>query len=299
MKTRALFSFAFAVAIAALAASSPDTSSFEVKVTGSGRPMILIPGLACPGAVWDSTVAHFSDRFECHIVSLAGFGGAAPHLVEGLLLKRVRDELARYIRAHDLHDAVIVGHSLGGFVALDLAATYPDIVDALVVVDGAPFLTGLIRPGATSEDAKATAASMRRHFNSLDDEAYQQSVRSGASTRPMVTSEEDHARVMNWSLASDRATVTEAMTELLGADLREELAQIQSPTLVLATWIAYKPFMDHARIAAAYRDQFTHLKGVQISVTDTARHFIMYDDPQWMFSQIETFLTAMPVGAAQ
>jgi hypothetical protein len=67
----------------------------------------------------------------------------------------------------------------------------------------------------------------------------------------------------------------------------------------LPTWIAYKPFVDHARIDATYRDQFAHVKGVKISVTDTARHFIMFDDPQWMFSEIETFLTATPASAAR
>jgi len=299
MKTLALFSFAFAIAIAPLAAVSADTPSFEVSVTGKGRPMILIPGLACPGAVWDSTVAHFSDRFECHVISLAGFGGVAPRLLEGSFLQRVRDELATYIRAHHLQQVVVVGHSLGGFVALDLAATHPDLVATLVVVDGVPFLTGLIRPGATAEEAKQTAVSMRQHFEGIDNDAYQQSIRSGASTRSMVATDEDHVRVVNWSLASDRATVTEAMTEMFGADLRKDLSRIPSPTLVLATWIAYKPFTDRARIDTAFRDQFAHLKGVKISITDTARHFIMFDDPQWLFSEIETFLAATPTATAR
>ena len=46
---------------------------FQTKVTGHGRPMILIPGLSCPGEVWDGTVDHFKNRFEMHILSLAGF----------------------------------------------------------------------------------------------------------------------------------------------------------------------------------------------------------------------------------
>ena len=48
---------------------------FAVTVTGSGRPMILIPGLSCGGNVWDGTVTHFKDRYECHVVTLAGFAG--------------------------------------------------------------------------------------------------------------------------------------------------------------------------------------------------------------------------------
>jgi hypothetical protein len=37
--------------------------AFRVQVTGHGQPMILIPGLSCPGEVWSSTVAHYQDRF--------------------------------------------------------------------------------------------------------------------------------------------------------------------------------------------------------------------------------------------
>ena len=299
MNLIALLYFAVAVAIAPLAAASADASSFEVKVTGSGRPMILIPGLACPGAVWDSTVARFSNQYECHIISIAGFGGTPAQPGEGLLLERVRNELASYIRDHALSQPVLVGHSLGGFVALDLASQYPDLVGALIVVDGAPFLTGLMRPGATAADAKASALSMRQYIDSLNDEAYRQSIRSGAPTRSMVESERDHARVVDWSLASDRATVTQAMTEMLSADLREDLARIQSPALVLVTWVAYKPFVDHDRIESTYREQFARLKRVKLSVTDTARHFIMFDDLQWMFAEFETFLATAPAGATR
>ena len=59
-------------------ATAPATAGeypFAVKVTGTGQPMILIPGLACSGEVWDSTVAHFKDRCECHVLTLAGFAG--------------------------------------------------------------------------------------------------------------------------------------------------------------------------------------------------------------------------------
>ena len=37
--------------------------------------MILIPGLTCGGDVWKSTVEHFKDRYECHVLTLAGFAG--------------------------------------------------------------------------------------------------------------------------------------------------------------------------------------------------------------------------------
>src|SRR5262245_61908149 len=49
-------------------------AAFAVEVRGDGRPVILIPGLACPGAVWDGTVEHLRDH-QTHALTLAGFAG--------------------------------------------------------------------------------------------------------------------------------------------------------------------------------------------------------------------------------
>jgi N-formylmaleamate deformylase len=51
---------------------------FTVKVTGHGKPMILIPGLASSGDTWVGTVAHFKQRYTCYVLTLAGFAGVPP-----------------------------------------------------------------------------------------------------------------------------------------------------------------------------------------------------------------------------
>ncbi len=280
------------LALAATTAFSAEPSAFTVKVTGHGRPMILIPGLSCPGEVWDSTVAHFKDRYECHVLSLAGFGGTPAK--PGPVLEPARDALIAYIESHKLVRPVIVGHSLGGSLALALGTNKPDLVGPLVVVDGLPFISGVTRPGITAEQARASAEGMKKHFSTIDDTTYRQNVLSGAMTRAMVVSDKDHERIIAWGLASDRATVTEAMTELYSTDLRADLARITSPSLVLGSWAGYKPYTDRARTESIYREQFSQLRNVSIVLSDTARHFIMFDEPQWMFEQIETFLNAHP-----
>lgn len=282
------------LALAATTAFSAEPSAFTVKVTGHGRPMILIPGLSSPGQVWDSTVNHFKDRYECHVLSLAGFAGTPPIADNSPFLASMRDAIARYIRDHHLERPVIVGHSLGGHLALELGTKNPALVGPLVVVDGVPFLTGMMRPGTTSEQARTSSAEMRRFFDAMDNATYEQSIRAGTHTRSMVVSDDHHAQIVAWSLASHRPTVTNAMTEMFSADLREDLARIQSPTLVFAAWIAYKPYTDRARTEATFREQFSRLNGVKLVISDTARHFVMLDEPQWMFEQIESFLAAHP-----
>ncbi|MGH9490485.1 MAG: alpha/beta fold hydrolase, partial [Terriglobales bacterium] len=134
----------FALASVLLAAPAPNAHpSFEVQIRGQGQPMILIPGLASSGATWNGTVAHFDRQYRCYVLTLAGFAGAPPDpAARGTLLATVREQLASYIRKQHLDRPVIVGHSLGGSIALDLAAHDPQLVGPVVIVDSLPFFAG-------------------------------------------------------------------------------------------------------------------------------------------------------------
>jgi pimeloyl-ACP methyl ester carboxylesterase len=263
-------------------------SAFQVKVAGRGQPMILIPGLSSSGEVWNSTVARYQDRFECHVLTVAGFAGVPR--VPPPMLDRVRDAIATYIKEKKLAQPVIVGHSLGGYLALAVSSNYPGLAGKLVIVDAYPFFAGIADPNVTAEQAKANAAQIRRYMGQQSQEMYERFTKSGVSTRPMVTKDPDLERLIAWGLASDRAAVTDAMCELFTADLRGDLAKISSPTLVLGTWVGYKEYTDRQRTEANLRRQYAKLAGVQIRITDTARHFVMWDDPDWMFAQMDPFL---------
>lgn len=275
-----------ALTTAAFAQQAP----FQVKVTGHGRPMILIPGLSSSGETWDTTVDRYKDRFECHVLTLAGFAGVPR--IPAPMLDKVRDGLADYIRSHKLDHPVIVGHSLGGFLALDFGARYPDLPGKLVIVDSYPFLAGIMDPSTTPAQARASADQMRQYYAAMTQDAYVRYVKSGLGTRDMVEKESDFDRITAWSLATDRTAAADAMAEMMGADLRDSLANIKVPTLVFGSWIGFKQYTDHARTEANLKAQYARLKGAEIQITDTAHHFIMWDDPEWMFRHMDRFLAA-------
>src|SRR5215831_20847424 len=209
-------------------------SSFTIKVSGHGAPMILIPGMASSGDTWKSTVAHFQNRYTCHVLTLAGFAGEPP--IQSPLLAAVREDLAAYIQQQHLQGPVIVGHSLGGNVALDLAEHYPNVAGPIVIVDSLPFFAGVWFQAKTLDDAKPAIARMQGYMEAQTREQYEQYARSGAATKYMVTSPGDFETLIQWGLASDPKTVSSAMIELLNEDLREDLSKITSPVLVLGTW---------------------------------------------------------------
>jgi pimeloyl-ACP methyl ester carboxylesterase len=283
---------------AAVRADNPaQHPSFTVRVVGKGRPVLLIPGLTCPGAVWDETVARYQQQYQCHVVSLAGFGGAPAPASTEHLLQTVRDQLLTYIQTQQLQRPAIIGHSLGGFLALWMSATRPEAVGPLVIVDSLPFLSAVQNPALTAETAKPMAEGMRQQMS--------QGKMTMAAERRMVSGlVADTARqtqVARWGLASDPATVAQAMYDMYTTDLRQDVARIQQPVLVLGSWAAYKQYGSTLETTrAVFTQQYAKLPQHRIEMSATGYHFLMYDDQQWFLDQAGTFLQQhVPAGKAK
>jgi pimeloyl-ACP methyl ester carboxylesterase len=269
-----------------LSAQAAQPTAFTIQVSGKGRPMVLIAGLASSGAVWDSTVAHFAHSHTCYVLQLAGFAGAPA--IASPLLETVEKELAAYIDDEHLDHPTIVGHSLGGFLALKLAIDYPTKVGPLVIVDSLPALGAAQMPEVTPEQLKDMARRMREGM--LAGDAAAQEAGRRATIAGMVTGVQDVDRVVEWGSKSDRKVVADAMHDIIATDLRRDLSRIKTPTLVLGSWVAYKAFAPKAAFEANYKAQYAKLDGVQVALSDVGRHFLMYDDPQWMLARMDEFL---------
>ncbi len=262
--------------------------TFTVKVTGHGRPVILIPGLTCPGAVWDETVARYQGQYQCHVVSLAGFGGVAPQqAAPAHLLQDTRDQLLAYIKAQKLKQPLVIGHSLGGFLALWMAATEPTAIGPLEIVDSLPFLPASQNPAATAENSRAQAEQMRQQMG--------KSPLSPAARRQMaagmVTDTARITQVARWGAASDPATTAQAMYDMYTTDLRPEVARIQQPVLVLGTWAGYAAYgATRAGVQGVFEQQYAPLPHLTLVMSEKGKHFVMYDDTAWYFAQTDAFL---------
>ncbi|MHA4870353.1 alpha/beta fold hydrolase [Duganella sp. PWIR1] len=272
------------------AAAAPATAhpAFKVDVTGTGAPIILIPGLGSPGSVWDGTVAHYcgSGKHQCHVLTLAGFAGQPA--IDTPLLPAVEQQLSSYIAENKLQRPIVIGHSLGGFLGMKLAAGHPEQVGRLVIVDTLPALGATQVPNITGAQLKQLAEGMRANMKSQDAETFKAGQMN--MLRTMITKQEDMDRIKAAGKLSDRNTVIDAMADLMASDLREDISRITAPTLVLGTWIAYKDYAPKPAITAMYTTQYAKLPGVRVEIADNARHFIMYDDPAWMYDRIDNFL---------
>ena len=104
----------------------------------------------------------------------------------------------------------------------------------------------------------------------------------------------DTARInqaTRWSMASDQTTVAQAMYDMNTTDLRQDIARIQQPTLVLGSWAAYKDYgSTKESTKALFEQQYTKLPQHHVEMSEAGKHFLMWDDTQWFFAQADAFL---------
>ncbi|HEY5945893.1 MAG TPA: alpha/beta hydrolase [Kofleriaceae bacterium] len=242
-------------------------TAFSAKVTGEGRPVIFIPGLACPGSVWDDTVERLGNGVQAHVLTLSGFAGSDP--IKPPLVAKTRKELVRYIRSNHLKDPIIVGHSLGGFIAYWLAATAPDVVGAIVVVDAGP------RYFANNEEARL----LRNTWAQAGDDELPVALRNLFSQ--MVRDPRHVAPYIEQIAKSDRQTIGDTIYELVKTDITDKVPSITAPVLLV---------LADGGLQGRYRKQATGIDDLEVIVVPKTGHFVMLDDPAGFTRALSAFI---------
>lgn len=262
-------------------------SSITVTLAGDpdGRTLVLIPGLASSDDVWDGTVEAMSE-YDIRLVQVAGFAGADP--VADISAEKIGDDIAAHLAESAGNDTVLVGHSLGGFVAMRAALDHPSAVDELIIVDSLPYVAGLYMPEATPDMAANMAKQMTQQLASLPREQFD--AQQQASFNRMSNKPDSMPALKKWGETSDQGTVATMMGELMGSDLRTEIGDLTQDVTVL---VPFDPQMgtEKDQVQALYEAQYDAAPNVDIEVIDDSFHFIMLDQPEAFYEAVKSELS--------
>lgn len=278
---------ALAAPVPAVAQVAAYSDRLSVEVIGRGPDVILIPGLASSRESWRVEAERLSASHRVHLVQLAGFAGEPWDHADGPFLQPAVEAVSGYIQSARLDRPAVVGHSLGGLMALMLAQAHPDQVSRVMSVDSLPFFSALYGPTATVETARPFAEQARAMLLNAPAAGFEQSQsalaegysRDAAMRRQIVTS----------SLASDRQAMASAMYDVMTTDVRPRLAAMTTPV-----WALYasdtQGGVPQAMADALWQREYAALPGVQLHRVDGSRHFIMADQPAQMAALMDEFL---------
>lgn len=279
-----------------------ESHRITITTRGAGPDVVLLAGLASSATdVWAGTVAAVPGH-RYHLVQVHGFAGipAGANADGGPVVGPVADEVARYIAtlqpapastaaSSSMPAPAVIGHSMGGAVALALAVRHPEAVSRLMIVDMIPWMGAFFGPpgSVTPVRAQAIAERMRTEWAAPGEEPWRR--RITASVTSMIRTDSLHARAIANGVASDRAVAAQVMHDMVLQDLRAELARVDIPIRVLYVQGPHLP-LDTAQVDAAFRAAYAAAPHATLARIPDAFHFLMLDQPARFADEVRRFL---------
>mgnify|MGYP002776999391 CR=1 FL=1 len=266
--------------------------SLKVWIDGSGYPIVCLHGHPGSGRSMSVFTQHLSKRFHTIAPDLRGYGQSKTR--EDFVMLDHLDDLKGVLDQYGIDRALILGWSLGGIVALELAARFPEKVSGLILIatsarpwgdhprislqdnlyTGIAALLNIIKPGWKWNIETFAKRSLFRHL-------IQQHT---PETYRYIASDAVYA-FLNTSAAANRA-LTAAISR--GAYQVENLEKITCPVLMLAG--------EHDRHINASSSCYTaeYLSNCECKVYPQTAHLLPWEIPDQILSDIDQWLDRHP-----
>lgn len=243
------------------------------KIRGKGKPLIFLHGFPMHQGIWDSFSDHFISSYTTVTLDLPGFGKSDP-LPGAFTIEDVADEVLSFIEIHKLHNPVVIGHSLGGYVALAMIARRPEAIGGVVLFHST---------------ALADSAERRESRNKVIEFVNKKGAKEFTTNfiAPLFADPEhgDIERIRQIAATTVKGTVvgyTQAMRDR--PDRVKTIRTYEKPTLYLVG--AKDPGIP---LASVYQ-QAEDCKKCEIHVLDNVAHMGMVENPAEAAGRIKDFL---------
>jgi len=271
-----------------------DVGTLHVDRYGTGkRPVVLVPGLGSGPWVWYGTIAHFSADYTMYVLTLPGFDGR-PATAKTPLFDTFASDFNALLDRHKIERPVVVGHSLGGTLAIRLGELSPDRLRGIVAVDGLPIFPPVAN--MSPEQRTVAAGQAAAAFASLDPAgvlASQKRFMSGFGTNDPALVDP----IAALEARSDPKALAAWLKEDVQSDFRPELAKVSVPLLEIVPYFPpdhVKPPLQftQAQTVEYYSSLLMGAPHVSVEPLPDARHFAMLDQPDAFYAILGSFLAA-------
>jgi pimeloyl-ACP methyl ester carboxylesterase len=247
---------------------------------GAGEPLVLVHGLGSCGDDWAPQVEHFRDRYHVVTLDLRGHGLSSKPQGPYSIPVFARDTAA-LLNALKLGPAHVVGISLGGMVAFQLAVDAPELVKSVAIVNSGPAV-----PAATfKQRLPLNVRLFYLRFLGLPRMAKMIAKR----LFPNHDQEALRAAFVARVGANDKHCYRESLKAIFGWSVADRLEAIRCPVLVLTADQDYAP----VELKRAYAQR---LPDARVVVIPDSRHALPMEKPREFNAALDEFLASLAAG---
>jgi len=265
--------------------------SLQIDRYGKGDPIVLLPGLTAGTWEWYDTIRHLDVHHTVYAISLPGFDGRPP--ANPPLFDRFTSDFWSFVNTQHVARPVVIGHSLGGTLAILLGEQHPERLRGIIALDGMPLFPGMERVTAEQRaDGAQQAATTIAAESQTQLRDYEKTYMNGPGG---VLDSALADQLADLEARGDPPTIAEWLREDLGGDLRPDLPKIRVPLLEIAPFNqadmanSLHPFTADQKVQY-YETLLAGAPRVQVVSIAPARHFAMLDQPQQFFAIVDAFI---------
>lgn len=240
---------------------------------GNGTPLVFVHGWCCDHTFFQPQFDHFAASYGVTTLDLRGCG-LSDRPDHGYDIPTLADDVARLCRHAEIDRPVVIGHSLGGMIAIELAARYPSLASGVVAVDPGPI--------TPTPETRSRFEGFVAQLEGPDGEAVRRAYVRGIF-RPTDNAER-RDRIADTMCAVPLDVATAVIRGIVSWNGVGALSLCRVPTLVLLAATGHSN--DPSRLLAVR-------PGLEIGVTVGAGHFNQLEVPEQVNPMIERFLTVM------
>lgn len=264
---------------------TPDGGNLHVVERGSGRPLVLLHGVTLRHDVWAPQFHMLADHFRVIAVDLRGHGASTAGS-DGYGLAPLAGDLATLLTGLDLHDALVVGHSMGGMTVMAFCGEHPDVLAERVA--GLVFVATEAHQVVPPLLAGPARALIGRGQQRIDvgrplpkgTEITERAARLAFGDRP---SKRAVAVVAEMGRSIEPAALLPSLSGLLELDARTALRATRTPSLVVVGT------RDLLTPVPAARHLARQLPNAELVVLARAGHQLMQERPVELAELIDAF----------
>jgi N-formylmaleamate deformylase len=244
-----------------------------LRYGGSGPTMLLLPGITSPAITWGFVAERLARHYDVHVLDFRGRGLSQSGPGLDASLDAMAADVNALLEVQGWRDTWVLGHSMGARVAIRAAATQPQRIGKLLLVD--PPVTG---PGRRSYPAPLSWYVDSIRLATLGTDA--QGLRAFS---PTWTEEQLRLRA-EWLHTCDEAAIVQAYNGFHEDDIHADLARLRVPGLLMAAGrggvILPEDLAEIARLAP----------GLEQCTAENAGHMIPWDDEEGFFALLGQYL---------
>lgn len=257
-----------------------EPTPFTIETVGQGKPILYLPGFTTPGSIWKETIESLDLERKSYLFSYAGFNGNKP--IGMPWYSSIKNAIIEYIKDKNMSDIIIIGHSMGGNLAVDIASELPNKVTKIIIAEALPCMREVMMPNIPAESLYYDSP-YNKQMLEMDEQQFKNMATMMASNMTSNTDKKDI--LTNWILEADRKTWVYGYTDLLKLDLRNILSKVKCETLILGA------SFPNIKIAKEnYENQYSNLSNKTIIMASNSKHFLMFDQPEWFYETVNDFL---------